>query len=203
MSKIQNNIFIYKKHVFVACFFLCIVKDFNMKKLLIGVLVFIIGVLVCVGVSKKENKVDYLRLHIRANSNLAVDQEVKYKIKDSVVEFLTPHFSEIGSKAQAIEKVDDLSFEIKTKCESVLRQNGFYYSVNVKINNEYFPTRKYDNTTLKSGYYDAVIIELGEAKGDNWWCVMYPPLCFVNKNEKHTQIKFKSRINNWIKNIFD
>ena len=64
----------------------------------------------------------------------------------------------------------------------ILRQKGFNYVSNVKINNEYFPSRTYENTTLESGYYDAVIIELGEAKGDNWWCVMYPPLCFVNKN---------------------
>ena len=82
-------------------------------------------------------------------------------------------------------------------------KNGFNYVSNIKINNEYFPTRTYANTTLESGYYDAVIIELGEAEGDNWWCVMYPPLCFVNKNENNMQIKYKSKIWEWINSLFD
>ena len=174
-----------------------------MKKILICVLVAVIGLLIFVNIPQEEKQVDYLRLHIRANSNLDIDQQVKYNVKDSVVEFLTPYFSSITSKEQAIAKVEMLSNEIKLRCENVLRKNSFYYSVNVKVNNEYFPTRKYDNTTLKSGYYDAVIIELGEAKGDNWWCVMYPPLCFVNKNQNQTQIKFESRINKWLKKIFN
>ncbi|MCQ2564379.1 MAG: stage II sporulation protein R, partial [Clostridia bacterium] len=55
----------------------------------------------------------------------------------------------------------------------------------------------------KAGYYDAVIIELGEGVGDNWWCIMYPPLCFVNKNENAIQIKYKSKLVEWFKNMFN
>ena len=175
-----------------------------MKKFVICISLILIVVLcfICFPQNKKE-EIDYLRLHIRANSNLNIDQEVKYKVKDIVVEYLTPYFSQVKSKDEAIEIVNDLSKEIETKCERVLRSNGFLYSANVKVNNEFFPTRKYDNTTLESGYYDAVIIELGEAKGDNWWCVMYPPLCFVNKNQNETQIKFESRIKKWCKSVFN
>ena len=88
-------------------------------------------------------------------------------------------------------------------CTDILSKKGFSYSVNVKIDNEYFPTRTYSNTTLESGYYDAVIVELGQAEGDNWWCVMYPPLCFVNNFENSIQIKYKSKIVEWFKNLFD
>ena len=178
------------------------VNHFVMKKILIVVLIGVIGVLIFANFPQKEHKIDYLRLHIRANSNLDIDQQVKYKVKDVIVEFLTPHFQGVESKNQAVEKVQKLTEDIESKCVEILRQNNFFYSVKVKINNEYFPTRKYDNTVLESGYYDAVIVELGEAKGDNWWCVMYPPLCFVNKNENQTQIKFESRINNWLSKIF-
>ena len=162
-------------------------------------------VLVIVGVlfvPAQEIDYDYLRLHIRANSNLAIDQNVKYEIKDLMVDFLTPYFCNVTSKQEAINKVEELSPQIKVRCVELLRAKGFFYSVNVKINNEYFPTRTYNNTTLESGYYDAVIIELGEAKGDNWWCVMYPPLCFVNKNENNMQIKYKSKIVEWFKSLF-
>lgn len=153
-------------------------------------------------IPKKSENIDYLRLHIRANSNAAVDQDVKYKIKDEMLDFLTPYFCEVISKNEAIKKVNTLKTEIEKRCTDVLRENGFSYSVNVKVANEYFPTRTYANTTLESGYYDAVIVELGDAVGDNWWCVMYPPLCFTKKTDEKFEIKYKSRVKEWFEKIF-
>ena len=173
-----------------------------MKKVLIVLsLIFalIIGVMF---IPEKEEDYDYLRLHIRANSNTEVDQKVKYEIKDLMVEFLTPYLCDVESKEKAIEIVNSYSNILKKKCLSLLQEKGFLYSVNIKIANEFFPTRTYVNTTLESGFYDAVIVELGEAVGDNWWCVMYPPLCFVNKNEKVNQIKYKSIIYEWFEKLF-
>lgn len=161
---------------------------------------------IVVGVSflpEKKVNYDYLRLHIRANSNSELDQKVKYEIKDEMVEFLTPYLATVESKQKAIKVIESCSNVLKSKCLNLLTQKGFNYSVNIKIANEFFPTRTYSNTTLESGYYDAVIIELGEAQGDNWWCVMYPPLCFVNKNENVKQIKYKSKICEWWKKIFN
>ena len=169
--------------------------------MLIIVLFLIIVVGVCL-IPSKEISYDYLRLHIRANSNNNIDQNVKYEIKDVLVEFLTPKLCNVKSKTEAIQIVEENSNIVRAKCLTVLQQRGFNYSVNIKIANEFFPTRTYSNTTLESGYYDAVIVELGEADGDNWWCVMYPPLCFVNKNENINQIKYKSIIYQWIKNLF-
>lgn len=154
-------------------------------------------------IPEKEIKYDYLRLHIRANSNSEIDQKIKYEIKDAMVKFLTPHLCNVQNKEKAIEVINNYSGVIKSTCLSILNEKGFNYSVNIKINNEYFPTRTYSNTTLESGYYDAVIVELGEAKGDNWWCVMYPPLCFVNKNETTNQIKYKSKIYELWNKIFN
>ena len=91
---------------------------------------------------------------------------------------------------------------IVEKCNKLLKQKGFNYVANVKINNEYFPTRTYSNTTLESGYYDAVIVELGSAEGDNWWCVMYPPLCFVpsKTDTSNGNVVFRLKILDIIKN---
>ena len=152
---------------------------------------------------KREESYDYLRLHIRANSNLTIDQTVKYEIKSKLVDFLTPYFAESESKKEAIANVKRLTTRIESLCDNVLRDRGFLYTSKVNINNEYFPARTYNNTTLESGYYDAVIVELGEAKGDNWWCVMYPPLCFVNNFEQSMQINFKSKILEWLKDLFN
>lgn len=150
----------------------------------------------------EEQNYDYLRLHIRANSNLQVDQNVKYEIKTKVVEILSPKLCNVESKSNAIEIVNKMKIILKSECDKILAKNGFFYSSNIRIANEFFPTRTYCNTTLESGYYDAVIVELGEAEGDNWWCVMYPPLCFVNKNENQIQIKYESKIIEWFKKIF-
>ena len=149
-----------------------------------------------------EVEYDYLRLHIRANSNSEIDQNIKYEIKDELVEFLTPYFCNVTSKNEAVGIVNNLKEKMSEICVEVLRKNGFNYSANVKINNEYFPTRTYSNTTLESGYYDAVIVELGSAEGDNWWCVMYPPLCFITR-ENQTEITFKSKIADWFKSLFN
>ena len=149
-----------------------------------------------------EVEYDYLRLHIRANSNSEIDQNIKYEIKDELVEFLTPYFCNVTSKNEAVEIVNNLKEKMSEICVEVLRKNGFNYSANVKINNEYFPTRTYSNTTLESGYYDTVIVELGSAEGDNWWCVMYPPLCFITR-ENQTEITFKSKIVEWFKSLFN
>lgn len=153
--------------------------------------------------TEKQENYEYLRLHIRANSNSSQDQFVKHEVKSTMVEFLTPYLCDIATKKEAVKTIEEMRPLITSKCEKVLRENGFNYSVNIKIDNEFFPTRTYANTTLESGFYDAVIVELGEGKGDNWWCVMYPPLCFVNKNETVSQIKYKSKVYEWIQSIFN
>lgn len=173
-----------------------------MKKF-VCLVVLIVTFLLILAFPKEEKEYDYLRLHIRANSNLAIDQNVKYEIKNEVVKYLTPYLSQVQSKEDAINVVKENTYKIEEICNSKLLSSGFNYRSNVKINNEYFPTRNYENVTLESGYYDAVIIELGAASGDNWWCVMYPPLCFVNKNENNKQINYKSRIAEWFKSIFN
>ncbi len=173
-----------------------------MKKFIV-ILSVLILVIVGALVLPKQEEYDYLRIHIRANSNSAIDQNVKYEIKDEVVKFLTPYLSTVPSKQKAIDIINTLSSQIENICEDKLSARGFNYKANVKINNEYFPTRTYGNTTLESGYYDAVIVELGEAKGDNWWCVMYPPLCFVNNFSSSIQIKYKSKIWEFLKSLFD
>lgn len=169
-----------------------------MKKVicvLIG-LVCVATLLLC-GV-KKESNTQYLRIHIRANSNLEIDQNVKYKIKDQLVDFLTPILSECVTVENAKIKMQENLSNIERIANKTLEKNGFDYKAKAKINNEYFPTRSYSDLTLESGYYDALIVELGSAKGDNWWCVVYPPLCFTGGNSKPI---YKSKIAEIIKNF--
>jgi len=131
--------------------------------------------------SQKMENTAYLRIHVRANSNTEEDQSVKYEIKDLLVGYLTPLLEDVQTVDQAKQVVSQNLENISNIATSFLKEKGFNYGANAKLNNEYFPTRSYEQLTLDSGYYDAIIVELGSASGNNWWCVVYPPLCFSEK----------------------
>lgn len=164
-----------------------------MKKLGIILSCLIIVIIILFGTTYKQTNKDYLRIHIRANSNAEVDQLVKYKIKDAVVQALIPEIAKC-------ENFDDVKITLSNNlslidniANNILYQNGFNYSAKSKLCEEEFPTRNYNGFTLEAGFYDAIIVELGKAEGDNWWCVVYPPLCFTNATTG-SNVVYKSRI---------
>ena len=130
-------------------------------------------------IKNNETHTEYLRIHIRADSNEAEAQAVKYEVKGEVVKMLTPYLAECRTKAQAEQTLKNLLGEIEKTADAVLAANGFSYRSKASVREEEFPTRVYEDLTLDAGYYDALILELGSGKGDNWWCVVYPPLCFT------------------------
>lgn len=165
--------------------------------------------LLCIGVfvynaDLSTPKYDYLRVHIRANSNAEIDQSVKYLVKDEVVDFITPYLIDCDTKEKSINVINGLLNVVEDVCDNVLRENGFSYTSKARMDEEKFPTRVYDNITLEAGVYDALIIELGEGVGDNWWCIVYPPLCFVNKSETNVQnIQYQSYLMEIIRKYFN
>lgn len=127
-----------------------------------------------------------LRLHILANSDSQEDQDLKLKVRDRILEevgnvFLTP--SDLNSAESIAQTALD---DIVTIAEDEIRKNGFDYSVNAEIVTMYFTTRQYEDITMPAGMYDAVRVSIGEAKGKNWWCVLYPPMCIPAAQPKQT-----------------
>ena len=141
----------------------------------------------------------YLRVHIRANSNSEEDQAIKYKVRDAVVEFLTPIVAACESKDEAIAEITKKLPEAEKVAKSVLEANGYDYGAKAGIRKEEFPTRVYESVTLEAGVYDALILELGTGTGDNWWCVVYPPLCFTSGNGN---VVYKSKIAEIIRKFY-
>lgn len=164
----------------------------------IFVLIIVLAVFVAL-FNLPEQKTEYLRIHIRANSNSEVDQSVKYLVKDKAVDYLAPILAECKTKEQAIKAIEDAAFGIEKVCEAVLKEKGFSYGAKASVKNEKFPTRVYGELTLEGGVYDALIIELGSGEGDNWWCVAFPPLCFTDAKVSYI---YKSKIYELIKNFF-
>jgi stage II sporulation protein R len=162
--------------------------------------VFSINLLAC-GENKSDES-ELLRLHIRADSNSEADQAVKLKVRDKVVAYLDAELGEIDDFDTAKREISKRGSKIKSICDSVLQQNGFSYRATVSVRNEFFPTRMYETLVVESGYYDALIIELGSGKGDNWWCVIYPPLCYVEATYG-SGFRYKSKIKELIEKYFN
>lgn len=131
-----------------------------------------------------------VRLHILANSDSKEDQELKFKVRDKILEH---------SKSQATRKADvpELLDTYKHIAENVIKESGYSYSVDVEYGNFSFPTRDYDSFRLPAGNYDAVRIKIGNAEGKNWWCVLFPPLCFVDgtTDEAYAEDMLRASIN--------
>lgn len=143
----------------------------------------------------------YLRMHVRANSNSAQDQAIKYEVKEAIVEYLMPLAASCESKEEAIGALEASLSEIEKVADEVLAENGFSYTSHAEMRREEFPSRVYDGVTLEAGVYDALIVELGTGTGDNWWCVVYPPLCFSGSATGES-IRYRSRILEIIENFF-
>ena len=161
-----------------------------MKKFVIMCCCLLVVILVaCLFIPANTTKEGYLRIHIRANSNSSVDQTVKYQVKEAVVEYLTPLVSGVKSANEAMQIVNNNLEGISLVATAVLTQNGFDYGAKAVLKDEYFPTRNYGDLVLEDGYYDALIVNLGDGAGENWWCVVYPPLCFVSGGEGKVEYK--------------
>ncbi|MBQ9145453.1 MAG: stage II sporulation protein R [Clostridia bacterium] len=142
---------------------------------------------------------DYLRLHIRANGNTAIEQSVKLAVRDAVVAYLTPAAGACDSKEDMQAYLTTRLDEVERIADQVLKSSGAPYRATARLCNEYFPTRTYADLTLPAGYYDALVLSLGSGEGDNWWCVAFPPLCFVAVDGDTDGVEYRSAIADWFR----
>lgn len=120
-----------------------------------------------------------LRFHIRANSDTVADQQKKLRIKQSFLEWLTPILSENTNKSETIQCIRKNLTDIRKKATLMAAPEP----VTVTLQKEWFPEKTYGTCTFPEGIYDALRVDIGQAKGHNWWCVLYPSLCFADALE--------------------
>lgn len=163
-----------------------ILKKFprKLKFILIIIPLFLIYISLCsikyASIVSYDLKNSILRLHIIANSDSNEDQELKYKIRDNILNYMNTLCLDINSKEEAISIANSHLDTFKKIALDTIKENGFNYDVSVEINNVFFPTKTYGDISLPEGYYDALRIKIGDSNGKNWWCVMFPPLCFID-----------------------
>lgn len=120
------------------------------------------------------------RLHVIANSDSDEDQSLKYKVRDNLLTYMNNICKDCNSKEEAIRIVSEHQEEFRQVALDTIKNEGYSYNVKIEIGNFEFPTKHYGDISLPAGFYDALKVEIGKAEGRNWWCVMFPSLCFVD-----------------------
>ncbi len=126
---------------------------------------------------------EVFRLHILANSDSDEDQALKLNVRNAVLSCGEPLFKNCKSLSEAVEIGRKNTELFKNAAQKCIIDNGYDYPVNVYVDKEYFNTRKYNQITMPGGVYNALKIEIGQAKGRNWWCVMFPAICLPSVSE--------------------
>ena len=142
------------------------------------------------------------RLHIIANSDSARDQEVKLKVRDEVLNKTGEGLAACESEKEAEKYVAAHIEEIVGCANDVLKENGMDYTAKAEVGVFEFPDRVYGDVTYPAGDYYALRLILGEGEGQNWWCVMFPPLCIVNVEEETENVEYRSALLDWINELF-
>ena len=161
----------------------------NFKRLKIGrifVILILLAIFILISaisyVSAVSNNIVNIvfRLHVIANSDSEEDQNLKLKVRDELLSYMNIISKDSKTKEEAMKIADEYKEEFIKIAEKTIKENGYNYTVNIQIVKADFPTKYYGDITLPAGEYDALKVQIGEAKGKNWWCVMFPPLCFVD-----------------------
>jgi len=172
------------------------------KKIIISIVFVILALAIAYTVEAYEvmtrlNK-KVIRLHVVANSDNYCDQQLKYKVRNHIITSFNQEFEKTHSKEESAEVIINKIHQIRREAEEIVRKEGYDYQVNVYYGNYKFPRKNYDEIVLPEGYYDAVRIEIGRGEGSNWWCVMFPPLCFVdfgkNKDTSVLDVETEERL---------
>ena len=148
-------------------------------------IIIIIAIALSTGnVSGRANQSDVadklIRFHVIANSDDKIDQNLKLKVRDSILKYISPKLKDCKSIEESRIIIKNEDKNIKKIAEKIINGNGFKYSVTTALSQEYFPVKTYGNITLPQGKYEAYRVIIGTGSGQNWWCVMFPPLCFVD-----------------------
>lgn len=125
-------------------------------------------------------KDELIRFHVIANSDSREDQELKLKVRDEVIEYLEPLLKKSKSIEESRKIIKQNNKKVISIAKKVVKDNGYSYNVQTELSRENFPEKVYGKIVLPQGEYEAYRILIGNASGQNWWCVMFPPLCFVD-----------------------
>lgn len=150
----------------------------------VGIVVAILFSICSFAKTSEEIRSDVLRLHVIANSDTSVDQNLKLRLRDYILQEGKDIFNGSVNVENAVEKIEPVLPKLEKSAKAFVNQAGFDYDVKISLSNEYFTTRTYETVTLPAGKYLALRVVIGSGEGHNWWCVMFPPMCVPAADKK-------------------
>ena len=148
-------------------------------------LTLLIGILTVLPVHSEAQIYDkVLRLHVIANSDSKEDQDLKLLVRDKILEKTSALLASTTTREDAENIIKANMAELQKIAKSIVKANGYSYPVSIEFSKEEYPTKSYENCAFPKGEYLSLRIKIGDAKGKNWWCVLYPPMCLSTATDK-------------------
>lgn len=161
-----------------------------MKKIVIIILVIVLGYYLMQAGEATEIPDEAIRLRVIANSDSEYDQEIKMKVSEKLQSRLYNLLKNTKGLQEAESIINKNMSNIESDIKNVLNNEGYTLGYKINYGLNYFPEKKYKGVTYKAGEYESLVVTLGEGKGKNWWCVLFPPLCILEAEES-TEVEYK------------
>lgn len=164
-------------------------------KYIISIIIVIVTYVVISNVVVANNLIpdDAIRVRVIANSNSDYDQKIKYEVKDIVEDDMYNILSNVDNLDIARDKIKNNLSNLENDIDKYLKNKEYNLGFDINFGYNYFPKKEFKGITYKEGYYESVVVTLGEGKGDNWWCVLFPPLCLIEAEES-SDIEYTSLV---------
>jgi len=146
-------------------------------------------------------KDESIRLRVIANSNSVYDQNIKKEVKKILQDEISNNLNEVQNISELRIKINENLDKYKTLITNLFDEYNYEKEININFGYNYFPEKEYQGTTYEEGEYESLVITIGEGAGDNWWCVLFPPLC-IAEAEENTNIEYKFKVTEIISSIF-
>lgn len=177
-----------------------------MKKIILIILTIIVALLVYVNVNADELIIpsSAIRVRVIANSNTIEDQSMKMKVKKYIDEYLSVKMLDITDIETARNTIKNELDNLNKEIKELLKENNYDKDIIIHFGDNYFPEKKYKGVTYKSGIYESLVVTIGKGEGDNWWCVLFPPLCLLETEENELEdTEYKFFVKKMINKIFE
>ena len=175
-----------------------------MKKTIFVILIIIISIFIYINVNAEviiPN--DAIRVRVVPNSNSVIDQNMKEKVKNYVSNYMTLKLDKVMDVNEARNIINDSIDELNQDIEKMFQDNGYDMDFTINFGENHFPDKAYKGVIYNEGDYESLVVYIGEARGDKWWCVLFPPLCLLEADENDTgEVEYKTLVGEVIDKIF-
>lgn len=178
-----------------------------MRKVILVLLTIIVAFIVYINVNAEVDQIVIpeaaIRVRVIANSNSIHDQTMKMKVKEQIEKTISPMLIDVDNVEEARTIINEQLSQLETNVEALFNENDYDKSIMIHFGDNYFPEKDYKGVHYEEGEYESLVVTIGAGEGDNWWCVLFPPLCLLEAEESDaTDVEYQFFITKMLEKIF-